>query len=68
MKNNWRNFVSFICSPETRWSGISSFIILCFIVRDVSTVKLFLAKHGKDSGSGRRVDQPSDKDNDNGDG
>ena len=63
MKNNsnWRKFVSLICSQETRWSGISSLILLYFIVRDISTVQFFLSKHG--GKSGKRIDQSSDQDN-----
>ena len=67
MKNNnyWRKFVSLLCSQETRWSGISSLILLYFIVRDVSTVQFFLSNHyGRNSG--KRIDQSSDKDHNNG--
>merc|ERR1712008_160132 len=66
MKKTWRKFVSSICSSENKWSGISSLILLYFVVRDVSTLNFFLVNHGRDSR--KRVNQPSDKNNNDGEG
>ena len=66
MKKTWRKFVSSICSSENKWSGISSLILLYFVVRDVSTLNFFLVNHGRNSG--KRVNQSSDKNNHDGEG
>ena len=66
MKKTWRKFVSSICSSENKWSGISSLIFLYFVIRDVSTLNFLLVNHGRDSR--KRVNQPSDKNNHDGEG
>ena len=61
MKNLWRNLF-LLTSSEVKVAGLSSLILLYFVVRDVATIRLLLTNR---QNGGGRSDKSGGKDHHN---